>query len=255
MLIGDHWAVELEDFGKHYPAGRGRTLPAVAGVSLKLARGQVLGLLGPNGSGKSTTLKALAGLIRPTAGACRILGHPAGSEAARARVGYLPETMRLVTQQTAGEFLRYCAALSSLEAVRAGARIRAVLAWAGLGGLADRRVVTLSKGQWQRLGLAQAVLHEPEVVLLDEPGSGLDPEGRLALTRLIRELAVQGRAVVLTAPLQGQAEVVCDRLALLDRGRLLASGPTTEILGGEAPTPPGPSRLERYYLEASHGHA
>lgn len=256
MLIGDHWAVELDGFGKGFVTGwRGRVVTAVDGLTLKLAPGQVLGLLGPNGSGKSTTLKALAGLLRPTAGHCRILGHPAGSDAARAAVGYLPETVALAVHQTGVEFLRYCAGLSSLPAGRAAERIRAVLAWTGLGEAAERPVATYSKGMRQRLGLAQAVLHEPAVVLLDEPVSGLDPEGRLAVARLIRELAGQGRAVVLTSHLLAQAEEVCDRLALLGQGRLLAQGPTAELLGRFGAEPAGTSRLERVYLEKLHGRA
>jgi ABC-2 type transport system ATP-binding protein len=149
--------------------------------------------------------------------------------------------------------LWYCAGLSALSARRAEVRINAVLAWSGLGEAADRRIETYSKGMRQRLGLAQAILHEPRVVLLDEPTSGLDPEGRLALTRLVRDLAAQGRTVVLTSHLLAQAEEICDRLALLGRGRLLASGPAAELLGSFAHAPATPSRLERVYLEKIHG--
>ena len=256
MLIGDHWAVELDGFGKSYAAGwTGRAVAAVSGITLKLAPGQVLGLLGPNGSGKSTTLKALAGLLRPSAGHCRILGHPAGSDAARALVGYLPESLRLATHQTGTEFLHYCAGLSSLPADRRDVRVGAVLAWTGLGEAARRRISTYSKGMLQRLGLAQAVLLEPQVVLLDEPTSGLDPEGRLAVVRLIRELATQGRTVVLTSHLLAQAEECCDRLALLGGGRLLASGPTAEMLGRFERVVARPSRLEEIYLEKLHARA
>lgn len=256
MLIGDHWAVELDGLAKSYATGwTGRGVPVVADLTLKVAPGQVLGLLGPNGSGKTTTLKALAGLVRPTAGQCRIMGHPAGGDEARALVGYLPEAVRFATHQTGREFLGYCAGLSSLPADHAAARIKAVLAWAGLGEAADRRIESYSKGMRQRLGLAQAVLHEPRVVLLDEPTSGLDPEGRLALARLIRDLAAQGRTVVLTSHLLAQAEEMCDRLALLGRGRLLASGPAAELLGTFERPPAGPSRLEQVYLEKLHGRS
>lgn len=257
MLIGDHWAVELEGFAKSHAIGwwRGGRVTAVESLTLKLAPGQILGLLGPNGSGKTTTLKALAGLITPTAGRCRIMGHAAGSDAARALVGYLPESFRLATHQTGEEFLRYCAELSSLPADRAEERIKSVLAWTGLGAAAGRRVATYSKGMLQRLGLAQAVLHEPQVVLLDEPTSGLDPEGRLALVRLIRELARQGRTVVLTSHLLAQAEEICDRLALLGRGRLLASGTTAELMGTLERPARGASRLEELYLEKIHARS
>lgn len=256
MLIDDQWAVELDGFAKTYrSAWSGRGMAAVEGVSLKLGRGQILGLLGPNGSGKSTTLKALAGLVRPSGGRCRIMGHPAGSDEARALVGYLPESTRFATHQTGAEFLHYCAGLSSLLEARATDRIQAVLRWAGLGEAAERRIATYSKGMLQRLGLAQAVLHEPKVVLLDEPTSGLDPEGRLSLTRLIRDLAAQGCAVVLTSHLLAQTEEICDRIALLGRGRLLTSGSVAELTGCFERTTPVPSRLEALYLEKLHAHS
>jgi ABC-type multidrug transport system ATPase subunit len=254
MRMSDHWGVELEDVSKSYSSGwKGPRVAALHGLTLKLAPGQILGLLGPNGSGKSTTLKILAGLIAPTVGRALIMGHPAGSDEARARVGYLPESVRVASHQTGAEFLRYCAGLSSLSAAHAAQRIKAVLAWADLGEAAERRIGTYSKGMLQRLGLAQAVLHEPKVVLLDEPTSGLDPEGRQALVRLIRDLASQGRTVVMTSHLLAQAEMMCDQLALLGQGRLLASGPVPELMGSLEHPPSGPSRLEVLYLEKIHG--
>jgi ABC-type multidrug transport system ATPase subunit len=256
MRGGEQWAVEIEGFAKAYAGDwRGAPVPAVSGLSLRLAAGQVLGLLGPNGSGKSTTLKALAGLVRPSAGRCRVLGHAAGSDAARAAIGYLPETVRFVTHQTARELLQYCASLSSMPAGRARERIQTVLEWTGLGDAADRRLATYSKGMRQRLGLAQAVLHEPAVILLDEPTAGLDPEGRLAVVRLVRELAGQGRTVVLTSHLLAQAEDVCDRLALIGAGRLLAEGTVAEVLGRFNLPAAGPSPLETAYLNKLHGRS
>lgn len=254
MLIGDHWAVELNGFTKSYPTGwMGRRVRAVGPLSLKLAPGQVLGLLGPNGSGKSTTLRALAGLLTPSAGSCRVMSHPAGSDAARAMVGYLPESVRLAPHQTGREFLHYCAALSSIAPERALLRIQAALGWVGLGPAVDQRISTYSKGMRQRLGLAQAILHDPQVVLLDEPASGLDPEGRLALTELIREVARQGRTVVFSSHLLAQAEEVCDRIMILGQGRLLAVGTPGELLDPFGPPTAGLSRLEKIYLEKLHG--
>ncbi len=218
-------------------------------LTLRLARGQVLGLVGPNGSGKSTTLKALAGLLTPSAGSCRIFGHEAGSDAARARVGYLPESPQFPPHQTGRGFLEYCAGLSSLAAATAARRVDDMLQWSGLDGAAGQRLRTYSRGMTQRLGLAQAVLHEPALVLLDEPAGGLDPEGRLALNRLIRDLAAGGTTVVFSSHLLAQAEEVCDRLALLGRGRLLAEGTPAGLLGRDRPVSPEPSRLERLYLE------
>ncbi|SDS64820.1 ABC transporter ATP-binding protein [Opitutus sp. GAS368] len=246
----DAWACELRGFAKSYHSGWATApVAAVQGLSLQLAPGQVLGLLGPNGSGKSTTLKALAGLLAPTAGECRVFGHAAGSDAARARVGYLPETPRFAPHQTGREFLHYCAGLSSLPAAAVARRVDEVLAWSGLREAADRRLATYSKGLAQRLGLAQAILHDPGLVLLDEPASGLDPEGRLALGRLIRDLAARGKAVVFSSHLLAQAETLCDRLALLGRGRLLAEGTPAGLLGAGVTVAPTPSRLEQLYLE------
>ena len=248
------WAVELDNLGKSYPIGwTGGRRKAVEALSLRLAPGQVLGVLGPNGSGKSTMLKALAGLITPSVGQCRIMGHPAGSAQARAVVGYLPESSRFAPYQTGRGFLHYCAGLSSIPPGKVTARIDAVLLWAGLGAAADRKMATYSKGMLQRIGLAQALVHEPAVVLLDEPASGLDPEGRLALAKLIRDLADQGRAVVFSSHLLAQAGEICDRIAILGRGRLLAEGTPAELFGA-APRPAvEASPIERLYLEKLHG--
>jgi ABC-type multidrug transport system ATPase subunit len=250
MKQAQPWGVELTGFTKSYPAGwTGRRVAAVQTLSLQLAAGQVLGLLGPNGSGKSTTLKALAGLIAPTAGHCRIMGHEAGRAEARALVGYLPESARFAPHQTGREFLRYFAALSLVPAAMMAARVESVLGWAGLSPAADRRIATYSKGMLQRLGLAQAIVDEPQVVLLDEPASGLDPEGRLALAKLIRELAGQGRTVVFSSHLLAQAEEICDRIAIMARGRLLAEGTPAELLGRDHRAVAESSPLEKLYLE------
>lgn len=252
--VGAPWAVELAGFAKSYPTGwTGRRIVAVHPLSLQLAPGQVLGLLGPNGSGKSTTLKALAGLISPSTGHCRIMGHAAGSDEARNLVGYLPESARFASHQTGREFLFYCAGLSGLAEDRAAERVGSTLAWAGLERVADRKLAGYSKGMLQRLGLAQAIVHEPAVVLLDEPASGLDPEGRLALARLIRDLAAQGRAVVFSSHLLAQAGEVCDRIAILGRGRLLGEGTPEELLGVERRPAAEPTLLEKLYLEKVHG--
>jgi ABC-2 type transport system ATP-binding protein len=238
------WAVEVRGLTKVYGAGQ----VAVSDLSLQATAGEVLGLFGPNGSGKSTTLKALAGLLRPSRGECLVCGHPAGSDAARAAVGYLPDTPRFPVHQTGREFLAYCAGLSGLGA-KAVAQVEEVLAWSTLDGAADRPLSTYSKGMLQRLGLAQAVVHDPKVVLLDEPAGGLDPEGRMMLGSLIRGLAGRGKAIVFTSHLLGQAEALCDRLALLGQGRLLAVGTSAELLGTGPAMAHAPSRLEQLYLE------
>lgn len=245
------WAVELVDFRKTFrPHWLRPAVAAVSGISLQLKPGAVLGLLGPNGSGKSTTLKALSGLVRPTAGRCFICGHAAGSDAARARVGYLPEAPAIAAHLTGREFLGYCAGLSDVP----GDRIDEVLVWSGLGDAAERRLATYSKGMRQRIGIAQAVVHDPPVVLLDEPAGGLDPEGRLMLGSLIRDLAARGKAVVFSSHLLGEAAELCDQIAILGRGRLLALGTPAELLGVAGKIAPQPSRLERLYLEKVGAH-
>jgi ABC-2 type transport system ATP-binding protein len=250
MSTAIQWAVELTGFAKSFATGwTGGRVTAVRGLTLRLAPGQVLGLLGPNGSGKSTTLKTLAGLLRPSAGECRIFGHPAGNNEARAEIGYLPESPQFSPHLTGRDLLEYCAGLSSIEPRAAARRVEAILQWSGLGAAAGLRVGTYSKGQAQRLGLAQAVLHDPPLLLLDEPASGLDPEGRVELSRLISELAARGKTVVFSSHLLTQAAELCDRLALLGRGRLLAEGTPAELLGTTHATSPEPSPLERLYLE------
>ena len=244
------WAIELVDFAKKYRmSGSGHGRLAVGGLTLRLAPGQILGLLGPNGSGKSTTLKALAGLLTPTAGGCRIFGHQAESVAARALIGYLPETPQYSPHLTGRGFLHYCGGLSSLPRVELGLRVSAVLSWSGLEEAADRLIATYSKGMKQRLGLAQAILHEPAVLLLDEPASGLDPAGRLILSQRLRELAAGGTTIVLSAHLLTSAAELCDRLAILGAGRLLVEGTVPALLGVAPARPFAPSRLEQLYLE------
>ncbi|HWA29192.1 MAG TPA: ABC transporter ATP-binding protein [Lacunisphaera sp.] len=247
------WAIELENFGKCHRVGwTGRRAVAVHPLSLKVARGEVWGLLGPNGSGKSTTLKALAGLIRPTSGHCRIMGHPAGSAVARALVGYLAESPQFPPHQTGRDYLHYCAGLSGVPSRERAQRVAEILTRTGLAAAADGALATYSKGMRQRLGLAQAMVHEPAVLLLDEPASGLDPEGRLDLARLIRELAGRGSAVVFSSHLVTQAAAICDRIAVLSCGRLLAAGTPAELLGENARSAEL-SPLEKFYWERVHG--
>jgi ABC-2 type transport system ATP-binding protein len=180
------------------------------------------------------------------------LGQSADSPAARAQIGFLPESARFAPHQTGRELLHFCAGLSSLTKEQATPRIEALLAWGGLGAAADRRMATWSKGMRQRIGLVQAVVHDPTVVLLDEPASGLDPDGRLAVAKLIRELADAGRTVVFSSHLLAQAEVICDRLAILGRGRLLAEGTPADLLGSTLRPKAEPTRLEKLYLEKIH---
>jgi ABC-2 type transport system ATP-binding protein len=203
--------------------------PAVDGVSLHVDRGEVMGLLGPNGAGKTTVIKMLLGLVRPDAGEVMLLGRTAGDPLARARVGYLPELFRYQPWLTAAEVLALHVRLS-------GARIpvqeqRACLEMVGLADRADDRVGSFSKGMQQRLGLAVALVARPEFVVLDEPTSALDPLGRVDVRDLVLSLKDRGVAVLLNSHLIGEVERVCDRVVILDHGRVAASGTLAELLG------------------------
>jgi ABC-2 type transport system ATP-binding protein len=202
---------------------------AVDGVSSTVDRGEVVGLLGPNGAGKTTVIKMLLGLVRADAGDVLLLGRPGRDPQARARVGYLPELFRYQPWLTAAEVL-------ALHARLAGVRVSATerhdrLAQVGLADRAGDRVGGFSKGMQQRLGLAVALISRPALVVLDEPTSALDPLGRVDVRDLVLALKADGVAVLLNSHLIGEVERVCDRVVILDRGRVAASGTLAELLG------------------------
>jgi ABC-2 type transport system ATP-binding protein len=202
---------------------------AVDGVSLQVARGEVLGLLGPNGAGKTTVIKMLLGLVRPDDGEVLLLGRPANDPAARVRVGYLPELFRYQPWLTAAEVLALHVRLSSVAVPEA--EQRECLAMVSLADRAGDRVGGFSKGMQQRLGLAVALVARPELVVLDEPTSALDPVGRVDVRDLVLSLKERGVAVLLNSHLIGEVERVCDRVVILDEGTVAASGTLAELLG------------------------
>ena len=202
---------------------------AVDGVSLEVARGEVVGLLGPNGAGKTTVIKMLLGLVRPDAGEVLLLGQPAAEPAARARVGYLPELFRYQPWLSAAEVLALHVRLSGTPV--SGQEQRDCLQLVGLADRAADRVGGFSKGMQQRLGLAVALVARPEFVVLDEPTSALDPLGRVDVRDIVLSLKSRGVAVLLNSHLIGEVERVCDRVVILDRGRVAASGSLVELLG------------------------
>lgn len=198
-------------------------------MSLEVGRGEVVGLLGPNGAGKTTVIKMLLGLVRPDAGEVVLLGRAATDPQARARVGYLPELFRYQPWLSATEVLDLHVRLSG-TAVPVAER-RDTLALVGLAGRADDRVGGFSKGMQQRLGLAVALVARPEFVVLDEPTSALDPLGRVDVRDIVLSLRSRGVAVLLNSHLIGEVERVCDRVVILDRGRVAAAGTLAELLG------------------------
>jgi ABC-2 type transport system ATP-binding protein len=202
---------------------------AVADVGFTVGRGEVVGLLGPNGAGKTSVIKMLLGLVRPDAGEALLLGRPARDPASRALVGYLPELFRYQPWLTAREVLRLHVRLAGVD-VHEEER-RDALAMVSLADRADDRVGGFSKGMQQRLGLAVALVARPELVVLDEPTSALDPIGRADVRDLLLSLKARGVAVLLNSHLIGEVERVCDRVVILDKGRVAASGTLTELLG------------------------
>jgi ABC-2 type transport system ATP-binding protein len=202
---------------------------ALDGVGLQVGRGEVLGLLGPNGAGKTTLIKIVLGLVRSDAGEVMVLGRPGGSPSARHGVGYLPELFRLHPWLTAEEVLALHARLAGVS--WPAARRRESLAQVGLAERARDRVGGFSKGMQQRLGLAVALVGEPDLVILDEPTSALDPIGRADVREIIGGLRDRGCAVLLNSHLIGEVERVCDRVVILDHGRVAAAGTLTELLG------------------------
>ena len=226
-------AIRTEELAKRY--GR---ITALASLSMTIPRGDVFGFLGPNGAGKTTAVKLLLGLARPTAGEGWVLGAALSDRAAhrraRRRIGYLPELFRYQHWLCAREVLRVHCELIGLERAARDGGIREALAIVGLADRADDRVGGYSKGMQQRLGLAVALLGAPELVLLDEPTSALDPVGRHDVREIIRALKARGTTVFLNSHLLSEVEQVCDRVAIVDRGRVIAVGTLGELLATDS---------------------
>jgi ABC-2 type transport system ATP-binding protein len=203
------------------------SIQALKGVSLEVGEGELVGLLGPNGAGKSTLVKIACGLVRPTSGAATIAGAPAGSPEAHRVLGYLAELFRFPDWLTADELLGMHQRLAGVDG---GSAERARLLEAvGLGDAIARRVGTMSKGMQQRLGIAQAMVGSPRVLLLDEPTSALDPAGRRTVRRLLEDLRDRGVAVLLNSHLLSEVELVCDRVAIIARGEVVAAGTPEQL--------------------------
>lgn len=206
---------------------------ALEGLTLQVAKGEVFGFLGPNGAGKTTAVKILTGLVAPTAGEARILGGSPADPATRRRIGFLPELFRFHEWLNGAELLEFHGRLCGIDSDRRRKRIAEALSLVGLAGHGDRRVRTYSKGMQQRLGIAQALLGEPDLVLLDEPTSALDPLGRKEIRDLLRNLRGEGVSVFLNSHLLSEIELICDRVAIVDRGRVVREGSLTKLLAGE----------------------
>lgn len=230
-------AIEIDNLTKDYETGfwRKRKTRALDGLSLTVESGQIFGFLGANGAGKTTTLKLLMRLIYPTAGTARILNREIGDVAMHARIGYLPENPYFYDYLTAREFVNYCGELFGLDRVTRERRTEELLLRVNLEKKGwDRQLRKFSKGMLQRVGLAQALVNDPEIVFLDEPMSGLDPVGRREVRDLIAALRTQGKTVFMCSHILSDIEVLCDSVAILKHGRLAHAGSLSELRAGEA---------------------
>ncbi len=224
-------AIEILDLEKSYFVGFWRKWPKVALRPLRLTieEGEVFGFLGPNGAGKTTTLKLLMGLVFPTAGTARILGLDMDDPRVRSQIGFLPEQPYFYDHLTARELLNYYGQLSGVPAKGRSARVEQMLARVGLSDSAGVQLRKFSKGMLQRVGLAQAILHGPKLVFLDEPMSGLDPMGRREVRDLIQQLRHEGKTVFFSTHILSDAEALCDRVAVIHQGELRGVGPVAEL--------------------------
>jgi ABC-2 type transport system ATP-binding protein len=223
-------AIEARGLRKVYRSRLGgRSVEALTGIDLRVEPGEVFGLLGPNGAGKTTTVKILLGLTHATSGEASIFGVPVGDPASRRRVGYLPEGHRFPGYLTARQTLSIFGRMSGVERADLRRRIPSLLDRVRLSDWADVRVKKFSKGMTQRLGLAAALVHEPDVLLLDEPTDGVDPVGRREIRDLLQEEAAKGRAVLLNSHLLSEVELICGRVAVLRKGSVAAEGQIQDL--------------------------
>jgi ABC-2 type transport system ATP-binding protein len=212
-------AIHVRELEKTYGAVR-----ALQGVTLAVERGEIYGLLGRNGAGKTSLVKVLLSIVKPTGGEARLLDRPVSEAGARERVGYLPEDHRFPDYHTAESALDFYGALSGVPARDRAARIPELLRRMDLVDASRRKIRTYSKGMKQRLGLAQALLHDPEVLFLDEPTDGVDPAGRKQIRDLFLELKGRGKTIFLNSHLLSEVERVCDRVGIMEKGKLLKEG-------------------------------
>ncbi len=228
-------ALQTEALSKKFAVGFwGRPVTAVEHLDLEVHTGEIFGFLGPNGAGKTTTLKMLMGLIYPTSGKAWMLGRKVGDVAMKHQVGFLPESPYFYDYLTAEEFLRFYGQLFGLGGQLLSERITLLLNTVGMSDARSLQLRKFSKGMLQRIGIAQALINDPQLVILDEPMSGLDPVGRKEIRDLILHLKEQGKTVFFSSHILHDAEVLCDRVGILLKGRLVALGKVTELIGADS---------------------
>lgn len=224
------YAVEIHGLGKSFKTRRFKSVEALKDLHLSVGQGEVLGFLGPNGAGKSTTIKCLMGLIRPTTGSASIMGHDIATADARKLVGYLPENPAFYDYLSAEEYLLFVCKVFGMDAAASARRSEEVLRLLELWEPRKRLIRTYSKGMVQRLGLAQVLIHDPDVYILDEPMSGLDPLGRALVKEIILDLKKRGKCVFFSTHITDDVEKVCDRVAVINKGQLLLVDRVESIL-------------------------
>jgi ABC-type multidrug transport system, ATPase component len=229
-------AIETENLSKEYPHGflHLKKKTSLEGLTMQVQEGEVFGLLGPNGAGKSTTIKLLMGIIFPTAGSARMLGKPVSDVAMHRDIGYLPEQPYFYDYLTATEVLDYFALFHGYNAAERRERVQKMLRKVGLETAGKIQLRKYSKGMLQRVGLAQAILHDPNLVILDEPMSGLDPVGRREVRDIILELKKAGKTILFSTHILPDAEILCDRVGVIAGGRLRGVGAPGAIVGVKA---------------------
>ena len=224
-------AICIRNLTKDFAIGmRGMKLRAVEDLCLEVGDNEIFGLLGPNGSGKSTTIKIILGLLEASTGNCEIYGKPSKLVDARRSVGFLPESPYFYRYLTGRELVRYYARICMVARAEIDAAVDSVIKLVGMTEAADRRVGTYSKGMLQRIGLAQSLVHDPQLVILDEPTAGVDPLGSAAIAEIVRELKRRGKTILLSSHLLAQVEGLCDRVAILHRGKLVREGRVDELV-------------------------
>lgn len=217
--------IDIADTRKRYRGG----VEALRGVSLQVPKGGIFGLLGPNGAGKSTLVKILMSIVRPNHCSGTMLGAPIGHKPTLARVGYLPEHARFPEYLKGAEVIRYVAGLTGISRTDAAIKAEQLLEIVGMQDWGKRRMRTYSKGMKQRIGLAQALVNDPEIVFLDEPTDGVDPQGRLEMRQLLRRMRDEGRTVFINSHLLGELEMICDGVAIMDKGEIVEQGTIAQL--------------------------
>lgn len=222
--------IEIENLSKTFRGKKGRSVKALKDLSLSVSRGEVFGFLGPNGAGKSTTIKTLLGQIRPTDGSAHLFGKPVGHHAARCNVGYLPENPAFYDFLTAREFLDLVGRTHGMPVAEIRRKTDTVLEKLSLEEASKRPIRGFSKGMIQRLGIAQTLLHDPDLYILDEPMSGLDPVGRALVKDLMVDLKSRGKTIFFSTHVIADVEAVCDRIAIVVQGELRAENAVKELV-------------------------